>query len=685
MAATPPRQIGTLIVVILKARNLPNKRHIGKQDPYCSVVLNGEKRRTKAIRRGGQHPEWDEEIRFTLFEGADDQPGHSTNGGGTPPPPPPKANGKGPPTIKGGKFMAISCYAEDPREPDLIGETNVDLTEVLTKGETDEWFTLQNKDKYCGEVYLELTFWSNEPAPAKKAQKPKSQRQYGGPGSFVPAGESTSSLNNGDVQQAITRLPSTSSLDVRRDHIPPSLRSSSSVAQLDLYVPPYETSRSHSSVDSMANDFGEMVVGNRRSRRQSLPPQQSAYIRQPSSSVSFPDPTGLSAPGYQQRTYSDSSSTYEYDRSVTPAASLYHQNSLPHEQYEPYQPQYESSVAPPSGYPPTARQGFAPLPTSTPAPIGYGPSPSHMPPQSQIPSSNFSSLPQPPLGSVPPANYSAVPPSGSYHQSFTQQQPGYPYQSYATSSSSIPPQQQQQLPPPPPPASVPPLSQMIAQQPYPTSTTTIHTSTSSYTPPTGNQRSITYSPTGQQSGPYSPTSAPYSSSNPPPTSYPQSNTPPTSYPSSNQPPLPGPPPPLPQSQSSQYHQPITRRPSLPPPPMNSFPNQQQPGGYPNQQPVYQALPPPPPPPSMPPHAQHESSYSYPPASQSQTFYPGPPPRPPTQPPVQPQYMPPQGGYPPAVAGGTGSNRKRLSDDPHNAIYSCAKSYIHHPFPMERTD
>jgi hypothetical protein len=24
-----------------------------------------------------------------------------------------------------------------------------------------EWFTLHNKDKYCGEVYLELTFWSN--------------------------------------------------------------------------------------------------------------------------------------------------------------------------------------------------------------------------------------------------------------------------------------------------------------------------------------------------------------------------------------------------------------------------------------------------------------------------------------------------------------------------------------------
>jgi hypothetical protein len=56
-----------------------------------------------------------------------------------PPPLPPKqAGGKsGKRKIKGGHFLALSCYADDPREPDLIGETKVDLTEVLTKGETD--------------------------------------------------------------------------------------------------------------------------------------------------------------------------------------------------------------------------------------------------------------------------------------------------------------------------------------------------------------------------------------------------------------------------------------------------------------------------------------------------------------------------------------------------------------------
>jgi hypothetical protein len=95
------------------------------------VTVNGEKRRTKAIKRGGQHPEWDEEFRFDLREVEPEPPKNNS----TPPPPPPK-NGKLK-NIEGGTSMKISCFADDPREPDFIGECNVDLTEVLTKGECD--------------------------------------------------------------------------------------------------------------------------------------------------------------------------------------------------------------------------------------------------------------------------------------------------------------------------------------------------------------------------------------------------------------------------------------------------------------------------------------------------------------------------------------------------------------------
>ncbi|OCH88317.1 hypothetical protein OBBRIDRAFT_889196 [Obba rivulosa] len=512
MSLTPPN-IGTLIVVVLKARNLPNKRHIGKQDPYCTVTLNGEKRRTQAIRRGGQHPEWDEEIRYTVYEDTDEELARMTDGD-SPPPPPPKSNAKGkPPKIKGGHFLAIACYAEDPREPDLIGETKVDLTEVLTKGETDEWFTLMHKDKYCGEVYLELTFWSNEPAPAKKTTpKPNANKQYGGPGSFVPLSDSPaahSELNGGSVS---SRLSSTSSSrdELRRENLPPSLRSSISMQRLDLYVPPYESMRSHSSsVDGVINDFAELGVTDNEYRRQSLPPQTLGHSPRPSTSMGFSNHLPLSGQPSQEQhlgTYSDGNAPHTYDRPVTPNAPLPYPSSSSLNQ-ESYQPQYESAqlpssgqhsparhtgprysippassgfmpipsptpAPPPSGFLPLPTQtsqpsGFAPLPAPTPAPISYGP------PQAHHPSSSFSSLPP---ASSAFANSAPPPPSSSYYQPIPQSSSGsgYNYAPYPPPSNppSQPPplvasaplqHQHQAVPPQPyghlsPPPSVPPQS-----------------------------------------------------------------------------------------------------------------------------------------------------------------------------------------------------------------------------------
>lgn len=56
-------------------------------------------------------------------------------GDGDAPPPPPKDGAKAKKPSK--RTMHLLCYADDPREPDLIGEATVDLTEALTKGEMD--------------------------------------------------------------------------------------------------------------------------------------------------------------------------------------------------------------------------------------------------------------------------------------------------------------------------------------------------------------------------------------------------------------------------------------------------------------------------------------------------------------------------------------------------------------------
>ncbi|TFK93847.1 hypothetical protein K466DRAFT_561411 [Polyporus arcularius HHB13444] len=632
------RHIGTLIVVILKARNLPNKRHIGKQDPFCQVIFNGEKRRTKAIKRGGQHPEWDEEIRFELYEDVDDLP-HVP--GADPPPPPPKSNGKGPPKVQGGKFMALACYADDPREPDLIGESQVDLTEVLTKGETDEWFTIMHKEKYCGEVYLELTFWLDEPPPTKKTTAKPTNGQYGGRGTFVPIGDSASSSLTD-----LTRMGSASSRDeIRRENLPPSLRSSNS--RLDIYVAPYETTRSHnSSVDGMMNDFAELRV-DQGNRRQSMPAQRGSSLPRPTSAMAGPpDQSSYSQHSLHQSTYSDGGG-YPYDYNVPQPPQPYHHESAPLP--DPYQPLYEQAVTPaPSNFnghgrprysmPPTSSgfmplpqpSGFVPLSSNPPPPSGFIPQPTATPAPgayggavvpSRLPSSSFSSLP-PPSGFVT----QGPPPSSSYPQlghspshyyppqnippstSFPQHAGPPPSSSYSSSTPptssypSNPPPSSFFPPPPPPPTSAPPA----AQQPYPhsTSTPTIHHTHSA--PP--------------EQPPYPSHLASSPSHDPIPPPPPLTGSPSSGHTGSRPLPTPGQP-------SSQYPQPTRRQSSLPVPPgppppgaQGFYSGTQNPPSFPSAMP-YQSIPPPPPlPQQQQQHPPPQASFS-----NGQLAIPGPPP------------------------------------------------------------
>jgi hypothetical protein len=50
--------IGTLVVIMDRAKNLPNRRSMGKQDPYCAARLGKEAKKTNTDRRGGQTPKW---------------------------------------------------------------------------------------------------------------------------------------------------------------------------------------------------------------------------------------------------------------------------------------------------------------------------------------------------------------------------------------------------------------------------------------------------------------------------------------------------------------------------------------------------------------------------------------------------------------------------------------------------
>ncbi|KAF1837635.1 hypothetical protein BDW02DRAFT_543413 [Decorospora gaudefroyi] len=156
--------IGTLVVIMDRARNLPNKRTMGKQDPYCAARLGKEAKKTRTDKRGGQTPKWDQELRFTVH----DSPDYNR--------------------------LKVSVFNDD-KKTELIGEAYANLQSVITPGggQSDEWLGLNCKGKYAGEIRMEITYYDTRPKTEKPVQekrrestKPEGQAAVGGARQMTP-------------------------------------------------------------------------------------------------------------------------------------------------------------------------------------------------------------------------------------------------------------------------------------------------------------------------------------------------------------------------------------------------------------------------------------------------------------------------------------------------------------------
>ncbi|KAI4108491.1 MAG: hypothetical protein LQ345_007102 [Seirophora villosa] len=138
-------EIGTLVVIVDKAKNLPNRKAMGKQDPYCAARLGKEAKKTETDKRGGQTPKWDQELRFTVHESPDYYQ------------------------------LKVSCFNDDKRT-ELIGETRIGLEDIIVPGggQNDTWHTLHCKGRFAGEIRIELTYYDTRP---KEEQIPDLQQE----------------------------------------------------------------------------------------------------------------------------------------------------------------------------------------------------------------------------------------------------------------------------------------------------------------------------------------------------------------------------------------------------------------------------------------------------------------------------------------------------------------------------
>ncbi|EAW11614.1 uncharacterized protein ACLA_093130 [Aspergillus clavatus NRRL 1] len=126
--------IGTLVAIIDRAKNLPNRKTMGKQNPYCAARLGKEAKKTETDLRGGQTPKWDQELRFTVHESPD-------------------------------YFRLKVSIFNDDKKTDLIGETWIDLQDLIIPGgsQSDQWHPLHFRGKYAGEVRIEMTYYDTRP------------------------------------------------------------------------------------------------------------------------------------------------------------------------------------------------------------------------------------------------------------------------------------------------------------------------------------------------------------------------------------------------------------------------------------------------------------------------------------------------------------------------------------------
>ncbi|KAI1662600.1 hypothetical protein F4813DRAFT_384186 [Daldinia decipiens] len=136
-------EIGTLVLIVDRAKNLPNRKTIGKQDPYCAARLAKEAKKTTTDIRGGQTPKWDQELRFTVHDSPDYYQ------------------------------LKLSVFNDD-RKTELIGETWIDLRDIIVRGggQSDQWHSLNCRGKYAGEVRIEITFYDSRPKAEKAMAKP---------------------------------------------------------------------------------------------------------------------------------------------------------------------------------------------------------------------------------------------------------------------------------------------------------------------------------------------------------------------------------------------------------------------------------------------------------------------------------------------------------------------------------
>ncbi|GAA5835109.1 hypothetical protein JCM3766R1_006869 [Sporobolomyces carnicolor] len=175
---TSRKELGLLIVVILKAQHLPDPHRFSKQDPFV-IATDGQGEeifRTPTDRGGGQHPLWDEEFRYKLYENAG---------------------------VQNLTFKVMRKEGVRAKDEELIGTGSVPV-DGRSWIEYDEWIELKTPEgKFAGELYVEMTFY-----PLESQRKASSSDLKRHPSKLDPSSRAPvpASLQPGSLHHSLSEM-----------------------------------------------------------------------------------------------------------------------------------------------------------------------------------------------------------------------------------------------------------------------------------------------------------------------------------------------------------------------------------------------------------------------------------------------------------------------------------------------
>ena len=140
---------GTLIVRPVCAKLLRDTDFISRMDPYCEIVLGGQRQRTATASEAGKSPVWHDSLVFKR-------------------------------TVEDMIQIRVFDYDTNSRD-DLIAEGNVPVARVLSVPSWEDWVELFFRGKKAGDIRIGLSFMV-DPAYAGTgyAQPYQSANVYGG-------------------------------------------------------------------------------------------------------------------------------------------------------------------------------------------------------------------------------------------------------------------------------------------------------------------------------------------------------------------------------------------------------------------------------------------------------------------------------------------------------------------------